>query len=149
MNAKAFLLLNLALGFYNVGTVWAHQIDIFRSWKLLDETDFHEVQRVHWHKLPYWIFAPVCASLLGNITLMWYHPIGSPLWSIWGALGCQTLSLILTAIYLGPWQAQLALDLLGSRSPYLARILKTHWLRTFLINANALILLLSSIRVLS
>jgi hypothetical protein len=31
-----FLLLNLALAFYNVGTIWAHEIDIFRSWKLLE-----------------------------------------------------------------------------------------------------------------
>jgi hypothetical protein len=35
MNPKTFLLLNLALGFYNVGTIWAHEIDIFRSWKLV------------------------------------------------------------------------------------------------------------------
>ena len=26
------LVLNLALAFYNVGTIWAHEIDIFRSW---------------------------------------------------------------------------------------------------------------------
>jgi hypothetical protein len=25
---------NLALAFYNVGTIWAHEIDTFRSWKL-------------------------------------------------------------------------------------------------------------------
>jgi hypothetical protein len=47
MNPNAFLLLNLAFGFYNVGTIWAHEIDIFRSWKLLDPKGFHEVQRVH------------------------------------------------------------------------------------------------------
>jgi hypothetical protein len=30
---------------------------------------------------------------------------------------------------------------LGSRSPHLAKILKTHWLRTLLVNAYAAILL--------
>ena len=33
MNTTTFLVLNLALAFYNVGTIWAHEVDIFRSWK--------------------------------------------------------------------------------------------------------------------
>jgi hypothetical protein len=57
LNPKVFLLLNLALAFYNVGTIWAHEMDIFRSWKLLDPSNFHAVQRVHWRKLPYWVCA--------------------------------------------------------------------------------------------
>lgn len=40
----------------------------------------------------------------------------------------------------GPWQAKLSKDSRAPQSPYLAKILKTHWLRTFLINAYALIL---------
>jgi hypothetical protein len=110
MNPNAFLLLNLAFGFYNVGTIWAHEIDIFRSWKLLDPKGFHEVQCVHWHKLPYWIFTPVGMSVLGSIALIWYHPSNSPLWGIGGVLLCQVLSIVLTAVYWGRWQAQLAQD---------------------------------------
>ena len=30
MDPETYLLLNLALAFYNVGTVWAHEVDIFR-----------------------------------------------------------------------------------------------------------------------
>ena len=48
-NAIVFLLLNLALGFYNAGVIWAHEIDIFRTWKLIDEKDFHIVQLKHWN----------------------------------------------------------------------------------------------------
>jgi hypothetical protein len=73
MNPSVFLLLNLALGFYSVGTIWAHEIDIFRSWKLLDPKAFHEGQRVHWRKLPYWIFTPVGLSMLGSIVLYRSH----------------------------------------------------------------------------
>jgi hypothetical protein len=136
-----FLLLNLALAFYNVGTIWAHEIDIFRSWKLLEHGSFHEVQRVHWRKLVYWIFIPVGLALIGGIALVWYHPVHSPAWAIWGALLCQVLALALTAIFWGRWQAKLSRDSSGSRSPYLAKILKTHWLRTLLVNAYAAILL--------
>jgi hypothetical protein len=40
MSSAAFLLFNVALAFYNVGTVWAHELDIFRSWKLIDPKNF-------------------------------------------------------------------------------------------------------------
>jgi hypothetical protein len=48
MTPKVFLLLNLVLTFYNVGTIWAHEIDIFRSWKLVPQDSFVRVQTVHW-----------------------------------------------------------------------------------------------------
>ncbi len=148
MGPKVFLLLNLALAFYNAGTVWAHEIDIFRSWKQLDPRNFQAVQRVHWRKLPYWVLAPVGLSLLGSIVLIRYHPGNSPRWAVAGVVLCQALSIVLTASYWGRWQARLAQDPAGPDSPYLAKILNTHWVRTFLVNANALILLFWTITVL-
>lgn len=44
MSKGIFLVLNLALAFYNVGTIWAMEIDIFRNWKVLDPANFHAVQ---------------------------------------------------------------------------------------------------------
>jgi hypothetical protein len=58
MSPTAFLLLNLALAFYNVGTIWAMEVDIFRSWRFAGQREFHAIQSIHWRKLPYWIFAP-------------------------------------------------------------------------------------------
>lgn len=141
MNPSVFLILNLAIGFYNVGTIWAMEVDIFRSWKLVSKQHFHLVQEVHWKKLPYWIFTPVGLGLAGAIGLTWHHPVGSPAWAIWTVLLAQLLSLVLTALFWGQWQAKLSQDPLGPRSPYLDKILKTHWIRTLLINASALILL--------
>jgi len=149
MNAAIFLLLSVALAFYNVGTIWAHEVDIFRTWKLLDPITFHEVQRVHWRKLPYWIFTPVGLALIGGFILIWYRPIPSPLWAPLGAFLCQVLAITLTAIFWGRWQAKLAQDPRGAQSPYLALILRTHWIRTLLINAYALILLVWAIGSLS
>jgi hypothetical protein len=51
MNGRLVLLLNLALSFYLIGTIWATEIDIFRSRKLVDPQEFHTVQSVHSHKL--------------------------------------------------------------------------------------------------
>jgi hypothetical protein len=145
MNTTTYLLFNLALSFYNVGTIWAHEIDIFRTWRLIERDAFHNVQRAHWRKLPYWIFAPVGIALVAGIVLIWFHPIGYPIWSIVGALSFQGFSIGLTAMFWGPWQARLAQDPLGPASPYLKLILGTHWVRTALINLYALFLLAGAI----
>jgi hypothetical protein len=141
VNGNAFLLINLALAFYLVGAIWAIEIDIFRSWAIVGSREFLAVQSAHWRKLPYWVFAPLGLALIGSITLVWYHPENAPLWAIWGNLICQLASHLLTAIYWGRWQAQLSIDERGPASPYLAKILATHWIRTLLINAYGLILL--------
>lgn len=137
--STAFLVANLALAFYLVGAVWAHEVDIFRNWRALDPENFRRVQAAHWRKLPYWVFMPLALALIGSIILIWFHPVASPRWAIWGSLGCQVLSLVLTAMFWGPWQAALSKDPLGAQSPYLHRILSTHWIRTLLINAYAFI----------
>ena len=116
MNPKTFLLLNVALAFYGIGAIWAHEVDIFRSWKLIDAKDFPKVQRAHWRKLPYWVIAPVGLSLLGSFALVFYHPAGSPAWALWGNVGCQVVAIVLTALLWGRWQARLAKDPLGSAS---------------------------------
>jgi hypothetical protein len=145
--AKILLLANLALSFYLVGAIWAVEVDIFRSWKLVDPRDFPTVQEVHWRKLPYWIFTPLALALIGSVALIRYHPEGSPDWAIWGNLGCQLTSLLLTAIFWGRWQARLSKDNAGPKSVYLAKILSTHWVRTALINAYAFILLAWTIKL--
>jgi hypothetical protein len=147
MNARAFLLLNVALAFYNVGTIWAHEIDIFRTWRLIGPGEFHQVQRAHFGKIPYWILAPVGLALAGNIVLIRDEPAGSPWWCVWAALGFQVLSGLLTGAFWGRWQARLAQDESGPKSEFLEKILKTHWLRTLLINSYAFVLLYWAVKV--
>jgi hypothetical protein len=145
MNPRVFLLLNLVLAFYNVGTIWAHEVDIFRSWKLVPTDAFHRVQAVHWRKLPYWVLLPVGLALAGSVSLIWYGPANSPVWAVWCALGFQIAAHVLTVLFWGRWQAKLSKDPLGAASPYLAKILCTHWIRTMLISAYGFILLLWAI----
>ncbi len=149
MTPKAFLLLNLALAFYGVGAIWAHEVDIFRSWQLLDSATFRRVQAVHWRKLPYWIFAPLFLTFMGSVALLRYHPAASPRGLIWSAFACLLASHLLTATMWGPWQAKLSHDDRGPASPYLRKILATHWIRTLLINVYGFILLVWAIRTLA
>ncbi len=139
-NTLIFLIGNLALAFYNVGTIWAMEVDIFRSWRLLDQGSFDVVRKTHWKKIPYWVFIPVGAALAGSMALLAYHPAGSPGWALWGNLACQLASHTLTAIFWGPWQAKLSKDPLGPNSPLLHKIIRTHWVRTGLINGYAAII---------
>ncbi len=141
MSPLDFLIVNLAIGFYNVGTIWANEVDIFRSWKLIGKNEFPKIQAAHWKKLVYWVLIPWTLELAGSTALIWYHPGNSPLWAIYGGVTCLWLSLILTIFMWGKWQGKLSRDPLGSESPYLAKILKTHWIRVVLINAYAFILL--------
>lgn len=147
MSANAFLLLNLALAFYLVGAIWAHEVDIFRTWRLVDAKDFRAIQAAHWKRLPYWVFAPLGLALAGSVSLVFFHPGGSPVWAPWGSLGCQLLSHGLTAGFWGRWQAQLSRDARGPASPYLKKFLATHWIRTLLISAYGVILLLWAMEV--
>jgi len=138
---KIFLLSNLALSFYLVGAIWAHEVDIFRSWELVDPKDFRAVQQVHWSKVPYWVFIPLGLALAGSVVLIWFHPAGSPNWAIIGNLAFLICSFVLTAIFWGRWQAKLSRDTAGPRSDYLRKILRTHWIRTALINVYAFVML--------
>lgn len=147
MAANILLLSNLALAFYLVGAIWAMEVDIFRTWRLVDTKDFNTVQSVHWHKLPYWIFTPLALALAGSVALIWYHPTVAPAWAIWGNIVAQLASHILTGIFWGPWQAKLSKDERGPASPHLTKILATHWIRTLLINVYGFILLAWAIRV--
>lgn len=119
MSPTVFLLLNVALAFYLVGAIWAIEVGIFRSWRLVSAIDFHAVQAAHWRKLPYWVFAPLGLALLGSLILIGYHPAVAPVWALWGNLACQLISHLLTAILWGPWQAKLSHDDRGPASTYL------------------------------
>ncbi|MDW0118765.1 hypothetical protein QTL97_17720 [Sporosarcina thermotolerans] len=150
MTEEIFLVLNLVLAFYNVGTIWAHEVDIFRTWKqLVDPKTFHIVQGVHWKKLAYWVFIPVGLGFVGSIVLFWYRPESIQVGQVWVAFVFQFISHFLTAILWGQWQAKLSKDTLGSASPYLDKILKTHWIRTLLINAYGFMLLYMVFQILS
>src|SRR5579872_1274658 len=111
--ARLFLLLNLALAFYLVGTIWAHEVDVFRTWRLVGADCFALVQRTHWRKLPYWIFAPLGLAFAGGLGLIWLHPARTPAWCIWANIGLQSASAVLTALFWGRWQAALSRDPAG------------------------------------
>lgn len=129
-----------------MGAIWAHEIDIFRSWRLISREDFVRIQTAHWRKLPYWIFTPLGLALLGSAGV---DLVSSPDFAWLGDLGKSERSTHIPFSdrdFLGKWQSQLSKDERGPESSYLTKILSTHWIRTLLINAYGGILLAWAIR---
>jgi hypothetical protein len=137
--ATVFLLANVALTFYLSGYIWAHEVEIFHSWNMLDEGSFAPAQETHW-RMAFWLFAALGLAFAGSIALRWYHPAGPPAWALRGNVGLQLLSHLLTALTWGRWQANLSEDPLWPGGPYLAKILWSRWVRTLIVNAYALVL---------
>jgi hypothetical protein len=108
---------------------------------LVGAGEFHRIQEVHWRKLPYWVLTPFGLALLGSFALVACHPPMSPAWGIWRNVVVQVLALLLTGLFWGRWQARLSQDSAGRRSPYLEVVLRTHWVRTLLLNVAGLALL--------
>ena len=131
-----FLLANLALAFFVAGFVWAHQIEIFRAWRLLDAASFRAVHAAHFRTLPLWIAAIVLGAA-GSVALIGYHPAGSPAWAIRSGIALQVLTQALTVRFWGRWQSTLRTDPAGPASPHLRRLIRTHWLRAVLVTAYA------------
>ena len=46
MTAELLLVLVVALAWYDVGTIWAHEVDIFRSWLLVSPESFRTVDAI-------------------------------------------------------------------------------------------------------
>ena len=97
----------------------------------------------------YWIFTPLGFALKGFECSHLVPPARLPELGNLGELTCQLTSHLLTAIYWGRWQAELAKDDRGPASPCLAKILSTQWIRTLLINAYGLIFLAWAIHALA
>jgi hypothetical protein len=134
-----FLLGNLVLASVIAGFVWAHQIEIFRAWRLLDRASFRAVHDAHWRTLPVWV-VPIVLSTAGSVALIFYHPAGSPAWAIRSGVACQALTQILTLLFWGRWQASLRTQADGPRSAVLTWLVRTHWVRAVLVTANVGIL---------
>lgn len=132
------LLITFALSFYGLGLIWAIETLIFPGWALLpDLPTFEKVRGAHWKIIPYLVFIPIGLLFVLTIALLWYMP----LLPIILAFFFQLFSHILTGLTFGRWQARIAIEHQGPNSPFLKKILATHWIRTTLVTLNAAALL--------
>jgi hypothetical protein len=135
--SRWLLLVAFALGAYGTGLIWAMELSVFRSWQLIgDPGSFDRVRAAHWRQVPYYVFAPIGVLFIATIALLVHHPPSVAATPLWTSFALQLASHVLTGMTWGRWQARIALEHQHRDSPYLARIVRTHWIRTALVTLN-------------
>lgn len=142
-----FLEVLLGIAWYNVAAIWLMEVEIFRSWQLMDKASFQRVRAAHWRKLPGLVFVPLGITFVGVVLLIWFHPIGTPGWMIWTGLGLQLAAWVLTAMFWGRWQARITYEDIEPSDPLVSRLINTHWVRTLLVTLYGILLFWMTVEV--
>lgn len=143
----ALVLANLALSCYNVAIIWTMQLDVFSSWRYIPSNLFGQVQGQHFLKLFIIVFPQALLTTILAGLLLKQRPKAIARWPLRLAFVLQLLLWLLTAIFWGRWQGQIATLPPGASAPMLGpanhrlyqTLLTTHWLRVGMITLYALI----------
>lgn len=140
-SADWVLIWTTALAWYHVGFVWLVQVVAWPLFGYVGRNEFEAYHRAWWRGIRYVLFVPSGLAFIGGLYLLFASPQGVPEWLLALAFGMYVLMYVLTAIWWGPQQAKLT----DTRSPRFRLILRTHWVRTALVSANALCFLVAVI----
>jgi hypothetical protein len=129
------LLVNFAIGFYNVGTVWLVQLSCYPLWAVVGRGEFEAYHLAWWHSIWGVILGPGFFGFAGAWAMLWWLPERVPARAVWLGIALQVFVYLLTAIWWAPLMARLVevVDLTGAPTPLFRLLLSTHWLRVALI----------------
>ncbi len=136
------LLVNFAIAFYNVGTVWLVQVTCYPLWVVVGRGEFEAYHQAWWHSIWGVILGPGLFGLLGAWAMLWWPPRRVSARAVWLGIALQVAVYLLTAIWWGPLMARLGevVDPSGTPTPLFRLLLWTHWLRVALITAYGLLM---------
>jgi hypothetical protein len=137
------LLVNFAVAFYNVGTVWLVQLSCYPLWALVGPADFQAYHEAWWHSIWGVILGPGGVGFLGALAMLRWLPPCVPVRAAWLGVALQVAVYLLTAVWWAPLMARLArvVDPSGTQTPEFLLLLSTHWLRVALFTAYGLLML--------
>jgi hypothetical protein len=136
------LLINFAIAFYNVGTVWLVHVTCYPLWAVVGRGEFEAYHEAWWHSIWGVILGPALFGLLGAWAMLWWPPARVPARGVWLGIVLEVAVYLLTAVWWGPLMARLveAVDPSGTPTPLYRLLLSTHWLRVALITAYGLLM---------
>ena len=136
------LLVNFALAFYNVGTVWLVQLSCYPLWAVVGRGEFEAYHQAWWHSIWGVILGPGFFGFLGAWAMLWWLPARVSARAAWLGIGLQVAAYLLTAVWWGPLMARLVevVDPTGTPTPLFRLLLTTHWLRVALFTAYGLLM---------
>ena len=74
---RRLLLVNFAIAFYNVGTVWLVQLSCYPLWAVVGRGEFEAYHEAWWHSIWGVILGPGLFGFLGAWAMLWWLPAGS------------------------------------------------------------------------
>ena len=135
--ADWLLLCAVAFGWYHTGFIWLVQVVAWPLFGYVGPKEFERYHQAWWRGIRFILFIPSALAGVAGLWLLFVRPVGVPEWLVALAFTAYVLTYVVTAIWFGPQQAALN----DACSPRFELILRTHWLRTALVTANALCLL--------
>jgi hypothetical protein len=139
---RRLLLLNFAVAFYNVGTIWLVQVTCYPLWAVVGRGEFAAYHEAWWHSIWGVILGPASLGLVGAVAMLWWRPPRVSRRAVWLGVGLTVAVLLLTVIWWAPLMARLAqaVDVSGAWTPDFRLLLSTHWLRVALVTAYGVLL---------
>jgi hypothetical protein len=133
------ILVMTALAAWNVGVIWLMQLLIYPQFAEVPSDRFRAYHLSHWRKSRYVVLVPAAVILGGSVAMLRFPPPRAPLWIPWSGVALQA------AIWLGTWRwwarLQIRLNREGNHPTLVRLLVRTHWLRTGMITAYAVLVL--------
>jgi hypothetical protein len=138
----SLLLVNFAIAFYNVGTVWLVQLSCYPLWAVVGRGEFEAYHEAWWHSIWGVILGPGLFGFMGAWAMLRWLPARVSASTVWLGIALQVAVYLLTAIWWGPLMARLVevVDPTGTPTLLFRLLLSTHWLRVALITAYGLLM---------
>jgi hypothetical protein len=136
------LLVNFAIAFYNVGTIWLVQTTCYPLWAFVGPAEFQAYHEAWWHSIWGVILEPGGVGFTGAVAMLWWRPPRVSLRAVWVGVLLQVAVYLLTAVWWAPLMARLAqaVDPSGVQTADFRLLLSTHWLRVALFTAYGLLM---------
>jgi hypothetical protein len=136
------LLINFAIAFYNVGTVWLVQLSCYPLWAVVGRGEFEVYHQAWWHSIWGVILGPGLLGFTGAWAMLWWLPERISVRAAWLGISLQVAVYLLTAVWWAPLMARLVevVDPTGAPTQLFRLLLWSHWLRVALITAYALLM---------
>lgn len=140
MMEKSLLAVALAAAFYHAGVDVVIDRETYKSWQLLSHPDFRRVRSHYERNLFVFFFLPgivqivclVSLILTAGMEINYLHFV---------SLTLIFLNYFLSALLWAKWQKQVSSEDLPPDHPLVNKIIRTNWIRTFIVILNGAVLL--------
>ncbi len=131
------VLLNAAVMFYSLGTIWFAQIVVYPQFEKVAAAEYVDYHRYYAHRIPLPVIAPGFASFLLPMLLVFVPPLTVPPWLVMLNGLCGLVGLLITLMLEMPRHHELADH--GKQDRVIRELIGFNWPRTLSISGSAVL----------